>query len=85
MFDKLISLFKDTYGEPPREAQPRAIRPNRFPELESEVQENQPVPESLDKGSLIGYNYLKGMDDEEPETRKFVNLSKFLRGDYKNG
>lgn len=43
-----------------------------------------PSESSAGPSSLIGYNYL-GKKNEEPVRRRgFINLSKLLRGDYKD-
>lgn len=88
MFDKLLSLFKDSYSDDENYIPPSiAKRDARRQELAS-----QPVQLPLDKfepgrGTLIGFNYLKGLNDEDDinQPRKFFNLSKLLRGDYKDG
>ncbi len=78
MWDKLLSLFKDQQLREPREF---IQRPDRFSQ-ESLSQE----PSKLEGPSTqIGFNYLKGMDDEDnnpSRSRRFINLNRLLRGDY---
>jgi hypothetical protein len=95
MWDKLLALFKDVQ---PEEFNPRtpeeqlARRAQIQAKLDSrqeqkELQDNKDQSsQSVDKGTLIGFNYLKGLEDEQDpsRTRKFINLNKLLRGDYKN-
>lgn len=86
MWDKLLGLFKDTYSD---QEVPASIakREARRRELARQPIETPEENFSGDKGQLIGYNYLKGLDDEDDNhnPRKFINLAKLLRGDYKDG
>jgi hypothetical protein len=87
MWEKLLGLFKDTYGDDENYIAPSiAKRDARKQELASQVSKPEEV-KSEGKGTLIGYNYLKGMDDEDnaERTRRFINLTKLLRGEYKDG
>lgn len=88
MWDKLISLFKDTYSDDENYIAPLTEkREARRQQLASQApQESQEVNNSGDKGTLIGYNYLKGMNDKDDEhSRRFINLNKLLRGKYDDG
>ena len=86
MWDKLLGLFKDTYSD---QEVPTSIakREARRKQLTSQPLEIAPEDFSGDKGTLIGYNYLKGLEDEEnnDNPRKFINLTKLLRGHYNDG
>lgn len=90
MWEKLLGLLKDTYSDDPNYIAPSiAKRDARRQEIASQPV-SQPVSENASipgQGTLIGYNYLKGLDDDEDAQpiRKFINLTKLLRGDYKDG
>lgn len=78
MWDKLLSLFKE---------QPlvEEIRPV-VQRVERVADSPAPTVKKMDGPSTnIGFNYLKGMDDEEnnpSRSRRFINLNRLLRGDY---
>lgn len=91
MWEKLLGLLKDTYGDDENYIPPSiAKRDARQQELASQVsQEPQKENNSngVDKGTLIGFNYLKGLEDEQDNerARRFGNLTKLLRGEYEDG
>jgi len=101
MWEKLLGLFKDQDIEQ-EEYVPASIakREARKQQLDRRQQldriqqlDNQPVatpeatPAQPGQGTLIGFNYLKGLEDENDmlTKRRFSSLSKLLRGDYKDG
>lgn len=90
MWEKLLGLFKETYGDDenyiPPSIQKRDERRKELASQASEKTTSEPS-QSVDQGTLIGYNYLKGLDDEKDNdnARRFSNLSKLLRGKYENG
>lgn len=86
MWDKLLGLLKDTYSDDEipasiakREARRQELARQIEPESSSEKQ-----PDG--RSTLIGYNYLKGLDgdyeDSSKHIRRFINLNKLLRGKY---
>lgn len=89
MWEKLLGLFKETYSDD-KNYKPASLvkREQRRQELVSQplIEQTSEQPQSLDKGKLIGFNYLKGLEDEKNNDsgRRFINLTKLLRGDYKN-
>ena len=95
MWEKLLGLFKDQDIEQ-EEYVPASIakREARKQQLDRRQQlDSQPVatpeatPAQPGQGTLIGFNYLKGLEDENDmlTKRRFSSLSKLLRGDYKDG
>lgn len=90
MWEKLLGLFKETYGDDENYIAPSIEKRNaRRQELASQasLKPESEITQNGEKGTLIGYNYLKGMDDEQnnERNRRFVNLSKLLRGKYEDG
>lgn len=92
MWEKLLGLFKDEYADQ-ESAIPASIakREARKQQLATEASQQPEIqtqlPESEAQGVLIGFNYLKGLDDENNinQPRRFINLNKLLRGEYKDG
>lgn len=80
MFNKLLKLLglEETGGE------------SSLSHSEPEQIISQPTPENNNsniggKGTMIGFDYLKRkgeLDGDMP--KRFINLSKFLRGNYKD-
>lgn len=92
MWDKLLALLKDPNAEDENYIAPSiAKRDARRQQLANQQvpQEAQQEINSSDakQGTLIGYNYLKGMDDNEnnERARRFINLQRLLSGKYQNG
>lgn len=88
MWDKLLKIFEETKNE---EEIPASIakRDARKQQLEKETSQQSQVPlEKNEKGQgvLIGYNYLKGLDEDYEDSsknlRRFINLNNLLRGRY---
>lgn len=79
MFGNLLAkLFGNRQEEGGTEIPPEVILGNMEQPLES--------PEDLTNGTLIGYNYMKRMgENDNSMPRRFVKLSKFLQGGYKDG
>ena len=89
MWEKLLNLFKDTSSDQSEEFQ--QIDP------EVELSEIQEAPSSVNTtpvkshsngsyngpGRMIGFNYLKRRGEGEELPKKFINLGKLLRGNYK--
>lgn len=89
MWERLLNLFKN---EPDEEIQ-KPIEPVIEQPLEQSSVNITPI-KTHSKGSfngpgrMIGFNYLKrrGEEDENANPpRKFINLSKLLRGKFGNG
>lgn len=90
MWEKLLGLFKDTYDDDPNYVPPSiAKRDARREQLASQsVQPQESINENSEKGTLIGFDYLKGLKDDEDDMdniKRFINLNKLLRGNYKDG
>ena len=83
MWDKLLGLFKETYGDN-EDYIPASIakREARKQQLASSSQSSQTheAPSERGQGTLIGYNYLKGLEDEDTmdSHRRFINLNNLL-------
>lgn len=81
MWSRLMDLFRSVPMEEIESPVPQ-------PTLQAEEQ----IPVSSDpakvdgKSTLMGFDYLKGIRDDEDTNRprKFINLNKLLRGDYKD-
>lgn len=78
MWDKLLALFKD-----------KSVTDNiqsAVPQVESQPTQINSSMKSDGKSTHIGYNYLKGLGDDEDSNngraRRFINLNRLLRGDY---
>lgn len=86
MWEKLLGLLGNSENEN-YVAPSIAKRDARQQELASQVADI-PVPKSdkPGKSTLIGYNYLKGLDgdyeDSSKQLRRFINLNRLLRGKY---
>lgn len=89
MWERLLNLFKDTSTEQSDELE------QIDPEVElSQIQED---PSSINTtpvkshshgsyngpGRMIGFNYLKRRGESDESPKKFINLGKLLRGNYK--
>jgi hypothetical protein len=79
MWDKLLALFKDK----PVTNEIQSV----IPDVQPVQQESQPDNRPEGRSVHIGYNYLKGLNDEDDldQPHKFITLNKLLRGDYKDG
>jgi len=87
MWDKLLALFKDTQSDDnyiPASIAKREARRQELSKLSAPVEST--IDNQQGKGTLIGFNYLKGLEDEQDAnlSRRFINLNKLLRGEYKN-
>ena len=90
MWEKLLEIFRNTNTEEEDYVPPSiAKREARWEELASQVSQPQESErQDSGKGALIGFDYLKGLKDDEDDNtniRRFVNLNKLLRGNYENG
>lgn len=92
MWDKLLALFKDKEVSDDIQSPIPTVTPATTSSREqfdaSPV--SKPSHQGMKSGRSVhlGYNYLKGMDgdyeDSSKHLRRFINLNKLLRGDYKN-
>ena len=89
MWEKLLNLFKSQIPENEIDEQ-ELISPeiestsSSMPEVEAPPTMKSHVNGSYNgPGRLIGFNYLKRRDENEESPRKFINLGKLLRGNYK--
>jgi hypothetical protein len=83
MWDKLFALFNKDLTEEDAFVQPR--RPEHVMQSEAPASINTQISKPDGQSVNIGYNYLKGLDEDEsnkPNTRRFINLNKLLRGQY---
>ena len=87
MWEKLLGLLNNQEDEN-YVAPSIAKREARQQELASQVADTAEIPKSdkVGKSTLIGYNYLKGLDgdfeDSSKQLRRFINLNRLLRGKY---
>jgi hypothetical protein len=92
MWEKLLGLLnQEPYTEDPEYVAPSLAKRDAR-RLDLAKQESQVRAEELNnmpgQGTLIGFDYLKGLKDDEEDsnnTKRFINLHKLLRGDYKDG
>lgn len=91
MWEKLLGLLsqQDSYTDDPEYVAPSVAKRDAR-RLELAKQESSARAEQLNnmprQGTLIGFDYLKGLKDDEEDTnntRRFINLNRLLRGDYK--
>ena len=87
MWEKLLGLLNNSEDEN-YIAPSIAKREARQQELASQVNDisENPKMDKSGKSTMIGYNYLKGLDgdyeDSSKQLRRFINLNKLLRGNY---
>lgn len=87
MWEKLLGLFNNPEDKD-YIAPSIAKRDARQQELASQELQPQEISKSQKHGksTLIGYNYLKGLDgdyeDSSKHLRRFINLNRLLRGKY---
>lgn len=87
MWEKLLGLLNSSEDEN-YIAPSIAKRDARQQELASQVTDTPQISKTDKEGksTLIGYNYLKGIDgdyeDSSKQLRRFINLNRLLRGKY---
>lgn len=89
MWERLLNLFKNKTPEDQTDQE------ELFSEQTEDISTDQPQAANTSvikahgggsyngPGRLIGFNYLKRRGENEESPRKFINLGKLLRGNYK--